>query len=311
MKLLIGFDGSEPAKTAIGDLLRAGLPESGVNAEVICVAEVYPPLPPDCFEAPLQDDQDSTPAIRKAHQLARIALAEANTLAHRGAEVVRTSFQGWRVTTHACGGSPYHEIIERASQTRPDLIVLGSHGRGALGRALFGSVAQKVLAYAPCSVRIGRHKPSLDKWEPLRLLIGFDDSDGANSAVRTVAARTWPARTEVVIATALDVQTTGAISQVLASPASEAAARVEENAWITGPIARAKRALERSGLEVSSYVDEDSPRHLIVREAQERGIDCVFVGARGLNRIERFLIGSVSSTVAARLHCSVEVVRQP
>jgi hypothetical protein len=37
--------------------------------------------------------------------------------------------------------------------------------------------------------------------------------------------------------------------------------------------------------------------------------DCIFVGARGLSQVERFLLGSVSSAVAARASCSVEVVR--
>ena len=40
-----------------------------------------------------------------------------------------------------------------------------------------------------------------------------------------------------------------------------------------------------------------------------RGADGLFVGARGLSRVERFLLGSVSNAVAARAHCSVEVVR--
>jgi nucleotide-binding universal stress UspA family protein len=47
---------------------------------------------------------------------------------------------------------------------------------------------------------------------------------------------------------------------------------------------------------------------LLIAEAESWGADCIFVGARGMGRIGRFLLGSVSSAVAARAHCSVEVV---
>jgi nucleotide-binding universal stress UspA family protein len=48
---------------------------------------------------------------------------------------------------------------------------------------------------------------------------------------------------------------------------------------------------------------------LLCSEAENLMADCIFVGARGMGRLERFLIGSVSLGVAARAHCSVEVVR--
>ena len=44
-------------------------------------------------------------------------------------------------------------------------------------------------------------------------------------------------------------------------------------------------------------------------EAEKWGADCIFVGARGLNGLERLLLGSVSTAVASYAHCSVEVVR--
>ena len=37
--------------------------------------------------------------------------------------------------------------------------------------------------------------------------------------------------------------------------------------------------------------------------------DCIVVGATGLTRVERLLLGSVSSSLAAQAHCSVEIVR--
>ena len=56
-------------------------------------------------------------------------------------------------------------------------------------------------------------------------------------------------------------------------------------------------------------VKEREPKALLCSEAEDLMADCIFVGARGMGRLERFLIGSVSSGVAARAHCSVEVVR--
>ena len=50
---------------------------------------------------------------------------------------------------------------------------------------------------------------------------------------------------------------------------------------------------------------------MLIAEAESWGADRIFVGARGMGGIDRFLLGSVSSAVAARAHCSVEVTRKP
>jgi nucleotide-binding universal stress UspA family protein len=54
---------------------------------------------------------------------------------------------------------------------------------------------------------------------------------------------------------------------------------------------------------------EEEPKRLLLGEAESWGADCIFVGARGMGRVERFMLGSVSSAVAARAQCSVEIVR--
>jgi nucleotide-binding universal stress UspA family protein len=56
-------------------------------------------------------------------------------------------------------------------------------------------------------------------------------------------------------------------------------------------------------------VKEEDPKGLLCAEAESRDADCIFVGATGMWRIEGTLIGSVSSAVAMRAHCSVEVAR--
>jgi nucleotide-binding universal stress UspA family protein len=51
-------------------------------------------------------------------------------------------------------GNPWTEILDQADATKADLIVLGCHGRGAVGRLLLGSQAEQVLRRAHCPVLI-------------------------------------------------------------------------------------------------------------------------------------------------------------
>jgi nucleotide-binding universal stress UspA family protein len=64
-------------------------------------------------------------------------------------------------------------------------------------------------------------------------------------------------------------------------------------------------------ITVSSLVHTGDPKQVLVQHAQEFGADCIFTGATGFsNRLERVILGSVSAAIAARAHCSVEVVRE-
>src|SRR5262249_49102175 len=49
-------------------------------------------------------------------------------------------------------GEAAERIVDAAREAQCDLIVMGTHGRTGLGRALMGSVAEKVMRAAPCPV---------------------------------------------------------------------------------------------------------------------------------------------------------------
>jgi nucleotide-binding universal stress UspA family protein len=51
-------------------------------------------------------------------------------------------------------GDPATEIVRHAEESATDLIVMGTHGRSGLERLLMGSVAEKVMREAPCSVLV-------------------------------------------------------------------------------------------------------------------------------------------------------------
>jgi nucleotide-binding universal stress UspA family protein len=59
---------------------------------------------------------------------------------------------------HARIGQPVREILDLAEEIGADLIVIGSHGRGAVGRLLLGSVSTAVLHGARCPVLVVRVK---------------------------------------------------------------------------------------------------------------------------------------------------------
>jgi nucleotide-binding universal stress UspA family protein len=60
--------------------------------------------------------------------------------------------RGVTVRVAVRSGSPWQEIVDLASDEQADLVILGTHGRGGLGRALLGSVADRVVRMAPCPV---------------------------------------------------------------------------------------------------------------------------------------------------------------
>jgi nucleotide-binding universal stress UspA family protein len=288
MRILIGYDGSECADAAIDDLRRAGLP-SDASAVVLSVIEIWS-LSQSGFELLKGMDE----------------LTQTEATARRGATRVKSLMPGWEVEAEVAVGSPASAILEMAELWNPDLIVVGSHGRTAAGRFFFGSASLKLAHEAHCTVRVGRACRELSA-KPLRVIIGVDGSKGSEEAVNVVASRRWPENSAARIVNACWKIPTATSEPMLNRIAGWV---VEENARVKAAIDAAVEKLRRAGLQTSIVVKEEEPKALLLNEAEGWNADCVFVGARGVGRVERLLTGSVSSAVAARAHCSVEVVRR-
>ncbi|MGH9874502.1 MAG: universal stress protein [Pyrinomonadaceae bacterium] len=312
MKILIGYDGSDCAAAALDDLTHAGLP---TNAEVriLSVAEVWlPPPPPSSYEIlELADKVKSAAELEHAYSRGCIAAKAALALAESARDRIKANFPNWNVTVDSSCGSPAWELVSKADEWKPDLIVVGSHGHTALGRFVLGSVSQRVLTEARCSVRISRgHLDEPDS--SVRIIIGIDGSPGSEEAVRAVAARRWPAKSEIKLIAVDDPllpDYLGTLIPPLAKAIEED--KVGERAWAQKISKQCKEMLLGSGIEVTAVLREGDPKRELPKAAEEWGADCVFVGSTGFsNRLERFVLGSVSAAVAARAHCSVEVIRK-
>jgi nucleotide-binding universal stress UspA family protein len=293
-RILAAYDGSDFAESALEDLKRAGLPKEKVELLLMEVAEVW--LPPENIEPIAQPPNFLTEAARKKLLKNQQILTKAALSVQEAGKKIANLFPNWTVKAKATYGSPAWEILFRADDFKPDLIVVGSHGRSFLNRVWLGSVSQKIVTEANCSVRVTRGEVKKDE-SPVKLILGYDGTQGADQAVKTMVDRQWTIGSKVRV---VMVEDSSVIQQ-----AFEFERKVFEEAG-----QRVLGKLENAGFKAELVILPGNPKHEIVDQAENFGADCIYVGATKFDsKLERFLLGSVSSAITARANCSVEVVR--
>jgi len=200
MKILIGHDGSQSADAALVDLQQAGLPVEA-DALVVSVADVMMVSATPAYELAgeaLMSRRVTAGLVYAQKQMERV-LTEAKDFARRASDQVRSYFPHWSVRAETLAGSAASELISKADEWKPDLIVVGSHGRSAVSRFILGSVSKKVVTDSGHSVRVSRGDIEKDRNTPQKLVIGVDGSTESEQAIRAVGSRVWPLGTEVRI----------------------------------------------------------------------------------------------------------------
>lgn len=311
MRVLVAYDGSPCADAALDDLTHAGLPKKG-EVLVMSVAEVWlPPPPPSAYEILETAITSNLVGLQRKYMAASQAVKDADEMAAKAAERIQANFPDWKVRHESVWGSPGWELFAKSEQWKADLIVAGSHGRNMLGRFFLGSISQWLLNEARCSVRVARGK--LDEPDfPVRLLLALDGSRGSQKALEQIAARNWPAKSEVLVVTVdqpLELTVVGSLAPPLRR--SVVSFNKAEHKRLQRFVDAAARKLKSAGLRAMADAREGDPKKVLVQIAEDWRADCIFVGATGLtDRLGKFLIGSTAAAVAARAHCSVEVVRK-
>ena len=140
MKILLAVDGSPYTKKMLAYL--AAHPEFLVDATTVTVLTVMPPLPPRARAALGKKEVDSF----QAEEAAKVIDPAIKFLTRKGIKAKAA----WKV------GPPGETIAKLADTGKFDLIIMGSHGRGALRNLVMGSVATKVLAQSEVPVLLVR-----------------------------------------------------------------------------------------------------------------------------------------------------------
>ena len=143
MKIIIAIDGSEFGTAALKFATRV-ICEPGTKIEIVTVVE---PAAGTEFETIIESVDELTtrdnPETNAAHEILKAA---------RDWLVENCSHEYLSVETKVLAGPPARAIVEEAESWEAELIIVGSHGRGFWKRAWLGSVSDRIVDHAPCSV---------------------------------------------------------------------------------------------------------------------------------------------------------------
>ena len=224
---------------------------------------------------------------------------------------------GVAVERMTAAGEPDEEIVAATQRRGVDMIAMASHGRGALGRAIFGSVADRVARSATVPVLILRTPDEAAGTQPVvsRIVVPLDGSEIARHAlpVATKLAKQFAAPVHVV--RAVDPVTTlpvapgvfGAVPPVDPEVTDQIWQEAESQAQAT--VREAVSQLKDEGIDASGATLNGSP-FFAISEATKPG-DLLVLTSHGRGGVRRWLLGSVAEKLIREADAPVILVPAP
>ncbi len=144
----------------------------------------------------------------------------------------------------------------------------------------------------------------------MRVLLAYDDSDCARTALELTCSLPWPAGSSVEVLHVLEP-----LPDLIGAPEVGLVSAEQadlEGDWLEAAHAAVDGAVERlrsSGHVATGRVLRGRPASVIAREAEQRAVDLIVIGSRGHGQMDALLLGSVSTELADHAHCPVLVIR--
>lgn len=203
----------------------------------------------------------------------------------------------WR--SQVVHGNPAAEILRAITHNKTDLVVMTTHGRGALGRAVFGSVADRIARSSPVPVLLVRPRPAGERAEPVtirRLVVPLDGSDLAEAALPVAielgTRLEQPVHLVRVVNLAASLMPGGSFGMPALSPELSEEGMERAHTEARDYLAAVARRLQEGGGRVTWETVEGSPFFSLAEATSAE--DLVVMTSHGRSGVVRWLLGSVA-----------------
>jgi nucleotide-binding universal stress UspA family protein len=185
-------------------------------------------------------------------------------------------------------GHPVQVLRDQMKALRPDVLVLGSHGRSGMARLMMGSVAENIVRESPVPALIAR------------------GADAAPAGVRRILCPV-----SFTEAARRCLEASGALASAFHAPldvlhvAEDPSARTEE---VHDRLCQWVPAEARSQCQVTEIVRHGDAAEQIILHAREHPVDLIVLAAEHRPLLEMTMLGTTTERVMRHSPCSVLVV---
>lgn len=149
----------------------------------------------------------------------------------------------------------------------------------------------------------------------MKIVLAVDGSDFSKAAMNELASMPLPSKTEVCILNVYEnplLATRGALSMGggMGDYYEEAEANARNSAENIVNEAAETLKDQNDVLTITTDVIRGTPKNAILEKAKSFDADLIVVGSQGHGAFARFLLGSVSQSVAMHAECSVLIIRK-
>jgi nucleotide-binding universal stress UspA family protein len=211
-------------------------------------------------------------------------------------------------------GEPDEEIVDAAARRGVEMIAMASHGRGAVGRAIFGSVADRVARTASVPILILR-TPDEDADHSVvvtRIVVPLDGSQIAERALPVASELATQLAAPVHVVRAVDAAVTLPMASGVFGAGPVVGAEVTDQIWeeaeseARSTVTAAVSRLRADGIDASGATLNGSP-FFAISEAIQPG-DLLILTSHGRGGVRRWLLGSVAEKLVREANAPVMLV---
>jgi nucleotide-binding universal stress UspA family protein len=291
-RVLVPVDFSEHSAIAFGHAALIAQVFGG-RLELVHVVEQVVSSHPSFWSA--------EPAL--ADELHRQSIASAQTLLDDLLQA-RAAQLGPGAQGRILSGSVPGALADYAEDQKIGLIVTSTHGRTGFARWLMGSVSERLLRVAPCSVLVVRGASSVLPPVIGKVLVAVDLSEYSRRALEVAAALAAPlgASLQVLHVWAGPFQADAATSRGPLLERMRDTAQANFDAFVSAtPLP--------PGLSVTRHLASGTPSAAINEQLASQHPDLLVLGTHGYGGVKRLVLGSVAEALARYAPCATLVVR--